>query len=395
MSSSLEIMLAAFAGLLSVPAATLFAQVVLARFRPGRACQPPVASIVPRPSVAVIIPAHNEGEVIADSLRSVKAQLLPGDRLLVVADNCSDNTAAIAHTQGAEVAIRESSERGKGYALDYGIKRLSRHLPEVLIFMDADCVATPLTIERLARLAARSGRPVQAYSRMRAGAANGTAAKIAEFAWVVRNFVRPLGSLSLNLPCQLMGTGMAIPRRLIPRLRLASGHIVEDMRLGVDLAIAGYPPLFCPSAEVTSLFPEEREATETQRTRWEHGHLGMIVSGLPMLLAAAFRQRKAALLALALDLAVPPLALLTLLALATAAAGILGAARFSDAVVSLSVLPAALVGLGVLIAWQGWGQRILSFRDLIAVAPYAAAKIPMYLRFLVKREQRWVKTRRD
>lgn len=395
MSGGPAILLAALAVLLALPAATVLAQVLLARFLPGRASGQPATGIAARPSLAVIIPAHNEGEVITPTLRSIKAQLLPGDRLLVVADNCSDNTAAIAHTQGAEVAIRDSPLRGKGYALDFGIRRLGRGLPEVVIFIDADCIAAPLTIDQLARLAARSGRPVQAYSRMRAAPGSRSTTRIAEFAWVVRNFVRPLGWLRLGLPCQLMGTGMAVPRRLLPRLALANGHIVEDMRLGVDLAVAGYPAVFCPTAEVSSLFPEEREAGETQRRRWEHGHLGMILSGVPRLLLAAIRRRNAGLLALALDLAVPPLALLTLLVFALAAVALLARQHLPTATVSLGVLPAGLLTLAVLVAWSGWGRKLVALHELLAVAAYALAKIPIYLRFLIRREQRWVRTRRD
>ena len=35
--------------------------------------------------------------------------------------------------------------------------------------------------------------------------------RVAEFAWRVNNWVRPLGLAALGLPCQLMGTGMAFP----------------------------------------------------------------------------------------------------------------------------------------------------------------------------------------
>lgn len=50
----------------------------------------------PRPSCAVLIPAHDEEAGIGRTLAGVLAQLRPGDRLLVVADNCSDRTAAAA-----------------------------------------------------------------------------------------------------------------------------------------------------------------------------------------------------------------------------------------------------------------------------------------------------------
>ena len=89
--------------------------------------------------------------------------------------------------------------------------------------------------------------------------------QMAEFAWRVKNWVRPLGLSALGLPCQLMGTGMAFPWAVIRSAKLASGQIVEDLNLGLDLAMAGSPPIFCPSAQVTSRFPISAAAAERQR----------------------------------------------------------------------------------------------------------------------------------
>src|SRR3954467_13756120 len=73
-----------------------------------------------RPKLAVLIPAHNEQFAIGKTLASVCRQLVSGDRLVVVADNCTDQTAAVARRQGAEVTVRSDSfHRGKGYALDH------------------------------------------------------------------------------------------------------------------------------------------------------------------------------------------------------------------------------------------------------------------------------------
>jgi len=59
-----------------------------------------------RPNLAVLVPAHNESVAIRRTLNSVLPQLAPGDRLIVVADNCSDDTAQIAVDGGAEVVER-------------------------------------------------------------------------------------------------------------------------------------------------------------------------------------------------------------------------------------------------------------------------------------------------
>src|SRR6202008_3382662 len=114
-------------------------------------------------------------------------------------------------------------------------------------------------------------------------------------------------------PCQLMGSGMAFPRALGERARWATASIVEDMQMGLVLAAEGHAPLFCEAARVHSFFPESQAAAMQQRTRWEHGHLGMTLQQMPRLLAQSLRRADWRLLGLALDLTVPPFALLVML----------------------------------------------------------------------------------
>ena len=93
-----------------------------------------------RSRLAVLVPAHDEGAVLLQTIADIQMQLRPGDRLLVVADNCADDTAGIARAAGAEVVERhDPDKRGKGYALDFGIRHLALDPPEVVIIIDADC----------------------------------------------------------------------------------------------------------------------------------------------------------------------------------------------------------------------------------------------------------------
>jgi len=139
---------------------------------------------------------------------------------------------------------------------------------------------------------------------------------IAEFAWRVKNLVRPLGLLRLDLPCQLMGTGMAFPWNIIRNADLASGEIVEDMKLGLELARAGHAPYFCPSARLFSVFPSSSTGAQAQRQRWEHGHIATIAFSAPKFLFQAIRGLNLNLLAMTLDLIIPPISLFCLLLVA-------------------------------------------------------------------------------
>ena len=176
--------------------------------------------------VAVLIPAHNESAVIKPTIDDVKRQLRPGDRLLIVADNCNDETASIATASGAEVLVREDQTRiGKGYALDWGIKHLAAEPPNIVIVIDADCRVSEGSIEKLSQACAASGHPVQALYLMGAVAGSSVNHQVALFAWRVKNLVRPLGLHKLKLPCQLMGTGMAFPWNVIQSANLSNDFI--------------------------------------------------------------------------------------------------------------------------------------------------------------------------
>jgi cellulose synthase/poly-beta-1,6-N-acetylglucosamine synthase-like glycosyltransferase len=388
----LEVLLVAAALTVLIPAAVLFGEVVAAVTGRGRTPAKPGD----RPRIAVLVPAHDEQSTIAKTLHSILPQLNPGDRLLVVADNCSDDTAQAAGTAGAEVIQRRDLQhRGKGYALDFGVKHLARDPPSIVMVIDADCQMSPGGIDRLARCCHSAMRPAQSLDLMHAPKNAGLGLRIAEFAWLVKNGIRPMGLSRLGLPCQLMGTGMAFPWECMGLVPLASGHIVEDLKFGLDLAMLGRPPLFCPDACVTSTFPESNTAVRSQRTRWEHGHLSVIFKEAPGLLSRALSTWNLDLFALALDLTVPPLALLTLLAVfvwsACAIALYVGRLQVPFCLASTAVL---LLGLSVAIAWVCHGRRIISLGSLIWAPVYALSKIPVYARFLLARQMDWVRSSR-
>lgn len=352
-----------------------------------------------RPRLAVLIPAHNESTGLLPTLASVQAQLMPGDRLLVVADNCDDDTAHVAEEAGAEVLQRfDATRRGKGFALDYGVRYLGSgdEPPEVVVVVDADCLLGKGSLSTLACAAKRSQRPVQALYLMSSPDGAGIRTRIAEFAWTIKNLARPLGWKRLGLPCQLMGTGMAFPWPLIRDAALASGHIVEDLKLGLDFAAEHQAPMFCPEVEVTSYFPLNRDGVESQRTRWEHGHLGMLLQHGPQLLWQGLRSGNLGLFVLALDLCVPPLALLTLLCAGWALLGVCGVLLTGEfwpwAIAPLLLL---LLGSCVLLGWGRFARGVLTLYDLVHIPLYALMKIPLYLKFMVRRQVEWVRSQRD
>jgi cellulose synthase/poly-beta-1,6-N-acetylglucosamine synthase-like glycosyltransferase len=389
---AIEAVLCAAAFLLLVPSFVLCAEVLLAPAHAAGAGTEAGA----RKRLAIIMPAHDEAPIIDSTVRAILPQLDRGDRLIVVADNCTDATAALASGAGAEVIVRQDLERrGKGYALDFGVRHLEADPPETVIIIDADCAVAEGAIDTLARTCSRTERPAQALYLLHATKRGTPRTRLAEFALAVKNKVRPSGLHRLGLPCQLMGTGMAFPWASIRASSLASGHIAEDMQLGIELTLGGSPPMFCPAAVVTSTFPESSEGTRTQRTRWEHGHLMIILKEAPRLLISALSRMDLPTFSLALDIAVPPLALLTLLLsalwLLSLAFWVLARAVAPVALASAAI---GLLTLSVIVSWRRFGRHIVSAADLGHALLYALWKLPIYVKFIVARQLEWVRSKR-
>lgn len=349
------------------------------------------------PDFKLLIPAHNEEQILESTLRNLTAEVANNDQICVIADNCTDCTADIARSMSVEVLERtDNRQRGKGYALDFGLKHLTQSPPEVVIIVDADCQVSPGTLTRIAVQAQVLDCPVQAVYRMLPPPEPSTRDRISAFALTVKNRVRAGGLSALKYPILLGGTGMAFPWQALQAVDIASSHIVEDMKLGIDLAIAGYSPVLSTEALVTSQLPSDDAVATTQRTRWEHGHLKVLSTYVPQLVKAALVQKRFALLILALDLAIPPLALWAAIGfLLTVMTG--GLAIFTGVTLPfiLQSCGNGLFLLAVASAWAQWGRKDLSLSQVLAIPLYILWKIPIYFNFILQPEQSWVRTERN
>ncbi len=385
--------LAAIAG---IPVWILFVEVIGALL-PVRCGVESFPEAEARGSLCVVVPAHNESSGLVPTLEDVQAQLTANDRLLVVADNCTDDTAGVARAAGAEVVIRDDPQRiGKGFAMSWGIAYLKQNPPSFVLFVDADCRVAPKSIDLMMRACHGLGRPLQALYLMTASDNSSVNHSVAEFAWLLKNLVRPLGLKNLRCPVQLMGTGMMFPWEVIRDAPLASGSLVEDMKLGLDLAVLGNAPAFFPHARVTSEFPVTVSGTATQRQRWIQGHLTSIVSLVPNLLLQAAKRRDVGLLAMTLDLIVPPLTLLVLIEICVfllSAAGAILVGSSAAVVVSSINLLVFLTALGL--AWSRFARDVLPLRALPSICRYLVEKVVIYGKLLTGRSAKhWIRTDR-
>ncbi|MEZ4288417.1 MAG: glycosyltransferase family 2 protein [Polyangiales bacterium] len=357
-----DIVLALLGAGLSVPVFVLFVEVVASLFR-----QPKLdVSKLPTPSTVVLIPAHNEERGISKTIASIRKSIQPGQSILVVADNCTDKTALKARENGAEVIERtNASERGKGYALSFGFAHLQSDPPQVVIVVDADCELNDNAIPNLAKSAVRLDRPVQAEYEFIAPS-NETRSLLSALATVVRNIARPRGLRRMGLPTQLVGTGMAFPWDALMHCPPMGGYLVEDMLMGIELAKAGFAPVHLSNVHVRSRLPEDPDAALAQRKRWEQGHLQTLFQRGPRLVAEGILTRNVSLLAMGLDLLVPPLALLAIgLVLFFIGAFVVWGLGASGLSLSIALSLIGLFAASVMLARWKLARQSISIRSLL------------------------------
>lgn len=333
-----------------------------------------------RVSAVVIVPAHDEASVIGETVEALTAVLPEGVRLLVVADNCSDETAGIARSAGAEVIERNDADRrGKGHALAFAAEHLASDPPDVLAVLDADCRMDSASLMALVR-AAGSGNPAQAVNLLGPDKASSPLVQISTFAFMLKNLVRQRGLQRIAGRVHLTGTGMAMPYALFSASGKARSSIVEDLAQGLELAEAGHHPELVADATVWSGASTE-EGTLTQRRRWEGGFLATSLRQAPrMILKSIVKGDLRGVLA-GLDLLVPPLALFALLnAAVLAIAAILSLIlklAWWPILIQLGLLVAAL--LAIFVVWLREGRQFISLGVLARLPLYAIWKLPMYL----------------
>lgn len=298
--------------------------------------------------LAVVVPAHNEAAGIAQTLQNlVRLAEADGDtEVIVVADNCTDDTAAIAQQCGARVIVRQDAvRRGKGYALDYAFGVLMQENFAAFVVVDADSQASPNFIQGLRQHFAHGAMAVQArYTVLNAAASART--KLAALALSAFNVLRPRARHAMGLSAGILGNGFALSRQVLEQVPYTAASVVEDLEYHLQLINAGIRVHFADDITIRGEMPTTGRGANTQRARWEGGRLRMLLDhGLPLLKGVL--QGKWYLLEPLADLLLPPLGyyvllLLLLCAMPVAMAQYLGVAGLL--VVAMHVLVAARIG---------------------------------------------------
>ncbi len=344
----------------------------------------------------IIVPAHNERELIASTVRTLCTLDWPADnfRILVVADNCSDETAALASAAGAQVWERFSTEqRGKGYALAYAFERCRQEArADALVVVDADTQVAPgLLVSMSAQLDA-GAQAVQA----RYGISNLFASwrtMLMGIALGAFHDVRSRARERMGLSSGIRGNGWCVTFEALRLAPYGAFTLAEDLEFGIDLALAGIRVFYVEESSVLGVMAVSSRVASKQRQRWEAGRGALLRSRLAALLTRVIRNGDLVALDLVCDLLVPPLAsLLVMLVLLT------GIATWYQ-IYSGNVFPLAWCGVLALIlamhvarGWQLSGTGWRGFLALTHVPGYVLWKMLLLFR---KRATEWIRTERE
>lgn len=350
--------------------------------------------------LAIALPAHNEEAVIAASVRRLLQCDYPRDAfdVHVVADYCSDATAAAASAAGASVHERGEGPRGrKGYALGWLFGRLLADAKayDAIVVFDADSRVDPAFLWH-ANAALQSGSAVIQGRHVISNPDASTFSALADADMRLNNRIRNQAKSNLGLSARLMGDAMVFHRSVLEAHPwLAASSLAEDREYGIHLAGQGICAAYAPQAVSAGQATTGWTDAGPQRLRWYGGVFELQRRYVGPLLAAAVRRGNLAALDLALDLLLPPFSSLAILA---AGAAVVSTALAAAGLAPWSVVVAAAALLLLAAAFPVIGLAAehapaSAYRALLHGPAYALWRAGIGLRAALRRGNvPWIRT---
>jgi glycosyltransferase involved in cell wall biosynthesis len=333
-------------------------------------CRPPFVVGDADRSFVILIPAHDEEATLERVLRSCAELEYPRERfqVVVIADNCRDDTAAVARSAGAVCLERTDPEHpGKGHAIAFALRHVLAQPWDAVVILDADCTLDRHALRAFARRLNR-GEPVL---QARVAAANIDDSPIS-YAVAVGNVLENdlvyLPRSRLGAALMLRGTGMVFATEVLRAHPWQAFSVVEDREYSLRLLQAGIAVRWVQEVTVASIYPAGREQLQVQRSRWSAALGRQSGAGLPW-------RNRAELLASRLLLSRPLVLLELLLAAGSATLCLLlvpgETSTLLAGITALVVLLQGLYfGLGVLLLGLTW-RRL----GLLLAAPVVVGRL--------------------
>ena len=217
----------------------------------------------------ILIAARDEAGVIGQTVAALIPHLRewPEARLWIVADNCSDNTAAEALLEGVNVSSRSGGKASKGAVLEWWLNnyRSEWKSDEIVVVLDADSQIQTGTLEALKNAFETGADAVQAFVKPLATTQSG---RLAGWSEVLMQLVDDTTRTRYGWQIPLRGTGMAIKAELLAELAPQLHTLAEDLELDVLLALKKANIMFLSEAVIFDPKPQKERGVANQRARW-------------------------------------------------------------------------------------------------------------------------------
>lgn len=241
----------------------------------------------------VMIPAHNEEAVLAETLQSVKKLEYPSSYvdIVVIADNCTDATADIARKEGVYVLERTHPVlRGKGYALKWGFNAILDHIdPDAVVVLDADSTISSNALAVLQH-DLREGHEIVQLLDLVQNRPGSWSLQMSRLGFFLFNYIRPMARRQLGLSITLRGNGMCFSSNVLKEHGWTTFSQAEDLDYSLYLLHHGHRVHFEPQAEVLAQMPVRARDAVTQRIRWESGRSVFRREYGPLFLKSLFKK---------------------------------------------------------------------------------------------------------
>lgn len=343
-----------------------------------------------------LVPAHNEERLLPSTLANLQELDYPKElyAVHVVADNCTDGTAALARAGGAIAHERFDAEKaGKGYALEWLLQRIwERHEPhDAMIILDADSIVSPNFLRVMDARLARGERAIQAYYAVR-DPGQSWSVSLRAVALAALHFLRPMGRSVLGGSTGLKGNGMVFAADILREHRW-SASLTEDIEYHMHLIVSGERVTFAPDAVVWAEMPNSLAAAQSQNVRWERGRMQMVRQYVPMLLRETIRKPSFMLLDAAIEQLIPPFSIVAALSVLSLLASLALHTYLGVALSGFAVFGIAFYTVAALVLSRA-PRKV--YQALLYAPVFIAWKLLLYVRVLLGFDPKgWVRTARN